>query len=138
MDLDTNRSGALGEAKVIAKLIEKGFSVFTQFSGKEEFDIVACKEKKLYRIQVKCVKESQENGTFAVTLTSVYKLATGNVLRRFDKSKCDILAIYIRELDKVCFIKVEDIQGGTGIILRKELNQYTRAKGRHYWIIDDL
>lgn len=51
--MNSTKLSIIGEAKVLERLVFYGFDVFTQFSGKEPFDLVAHKFGKLYRISVK-------------------------------------------------------------------------------------
>jgi len=51
--MDVREKGNITEAKVVSKLTELGFSVFTPFSDGEKIDLVVEKEGNLYPLQVK-------------------------------------------------------------------------------------
>jgi len=133
MDART-RLGNLAEAKVITKLVESGFDVFVQFSGKAPFDLVAGRDGHLYRVQVKGTASQTPYGTYRVLLKSVRSNRTRNVIHHFDPSLCDILAIYIEPLDKVCFLRSSEVASRAQLNLR----QQQRREDREAWVITDL
>lgn len=90
-----NLTGALGEAKAIAYMIENGYSIFTQFSGHEPFDFVAYKTNNsplLLRVSVKSTSIKTPNA-YVVTIKQ------NNI--PFDASSCDLLLVYLVELDEI-------------------------------------
>ncbi len=133
MDFRT-RLGSLAEAKVIAKLIENSFDVFIQFSGKAPFDIVAYRDGQMLRVQVKGTSSRTRYGVFQVLLKAVRPNRTGNVIHYFDSSQCDVLAVYIEPLDKVCFLHATEISAKAQLNLREE----RRSQDRVSWVISEL
>lgn len=109
MDSKT-KQGSIGEAKVICKLLEEGYSVFTQFSGKASFDMIAEKDGELKRIEVKSTRtKSKSKNYWSVQLKKVRPNRSQNKIVRFDKNQCDILAVYIEPEDKVVLINSDTI-----------------------------
>jgi len=133
MDLRT-QLGSLAEAKVIAKLIEHGFHVFVQFSGKGPFDLVVYKDERLLRVQVKGTSCRTLHGAFPVLIKSVRSYRTGNVVHKFDPSQCDVLAVYVAPLDKVAFLQADEIVSRGQLNLRESLRQ----EQRKCWVIREL
>lgn len=111
--------GAIGEAKVIAKLTEDKFHVFTQVTGKAPFDLVACKDSKIYRVSVKTIEKKNKDGSYTVQLKSVRSNRTENRIINFDNTSCDILAVYIVETDEVIFKQASDIKAKSGLVIKR-------------------
>jgi PD-(D/E)XK endonuclease len=128
------RLGSLAEAKVIAKLVENKFDVFIQFSGKASFDLVAYRDGQLYKIQVKGTSSKTRYGVYQVQLKAVRANRTGNTIHYFDTSQCDVLAIYVEPLDKVCFLRTEEIRARGQLNLREQ----PRLQERAAWVIAEL
>lgn len=112
--------GAIGEAKVIAKLTEDKFHVFTQVTGKAPFDLVAVKDKMVYRISVKTIEKKNRDGSYSVQLKSVRSNRTENKIINFDNTSCDILAVYIVELDEVIFRDANTITAKTALVIKRK------------------
>lgn len=112
--------GAIGEAKVIAKLTEKKFHVFSQVTGKAPFDLIACNENKVYRISVKTIEKQNKNGSYTVQLKSVRSNRTENKIVNFDNSSCDILAVYIVETDEVILLDASSITAKSGLVVKRK------------------
>ena len=126
--------GALVEAKVISKLIEGKFDVFPQLSGKAPFDLVAHRDGYLLRVQVKGTSSRTRYGSYQVQLKSVRSNRTRNRITHFDPSQYDILAIYIGPLDKVCFLRSDEV----GDIGQLNLREEPRPPERRCWVIGQL
>lgn len=94
VDLGTQRTG-ISETAVMLDLINRGYDVFVQTTGKSSFDLVAHRNSTLFRVQVKSCWEPEENGSYRVMLRSVRVNATKNKTKKFDPNSCDILAIYL-------------------------------------------
>jgi len=133
MDFHT-RLGNLAEAKVIAKLVENDFDVFIQSSGKAPFDLVAYREGHLLRVQVKGTSSRTRYGVYQVQLRAVRSNRTANTIQYFDPSQCDVLAIYIEPLDKVCFLWADEVEARRQLNLREQ----PRQQNRKCWVIAEL
>jgi PD-(D/E)XK endonuclease len=117
--------GSLGESKVAAELSRYRFHVFTQTTGKAPFDLVAYKDGRLYRVNVKTTQRLSKWGSWELKIASVRSNRTGNRIVPFDFTSCDVLAVYIEPLDKVCFLHSSEVAGKNYITLRdKTVHQY--------------
>ncbi len=76
--------GSISEMIVAINLLEKGFEVFTSFDHTSSCDLIALKNKKLYRIQVKTGHFNKSGVTWAKG-------------KNHKKENYDILAVVIRE-----------------------------------------
>ena len=133
MDART-RLGSLAEAQVIAKLVENGFDVFIQFSGKAPFDLVAHRQGHILRVQVKGTASKSRYGTYQVQLKAVRANRIQNTLHCFDPSQCDVLAVYIEPLNTVCFLRAEEVRARNQLNLREQ----QRIQDRKCWVISEL
>lgn len=86
---------SVSETGVVADLTQKEFEVFTQVSGKSSFDLVAYKNGKIYRIQVKSCRKIDKKGRSKVQLKSVRHNKKENKIIPFDPTSCDLLAVYL-------------------------------------------
>jgi hypothetical protein len=125
--------GGLAEAKVLSKLVEGQFDVFVQFSGKAPFDLVAYKDGQLLRVNVKGTA-TKLRGAYPLRLREIRPNRTRNVIRHFDPKRCDVLAIYVAPLDKVCFLRSEEVAAKAQLNLRVEPSLYSANS----WMIADL
>jgi len=105
-----NNLGILGESRVISELIKCKYEVFTQFSGKAPFDMVAYKDSTLYRVEVKSTRTRTKYDTgWEVQLKRSRPNRSSNIIHKFDNTSCDILAIYIEPLDEVLLIQSVEV-----------------------------
>lgn len=127
--------GSTGESKVLYELTKANFYVFTPFRGDSPIDLIALKDNKIWRIQVKSTISKQSSG-YSVSLRNCSIRRKGMVKKLFNPKSCDILAVYIEPIDTICFIRASDIENRNMIHLREDLpkrnNQY-----RH-WLISDF
>lgn len=128
--------GNLAEAKVIAALIEQGFDVFRSLSGKASVDLIALKDGQMLRVEVKGTAQETVRGAHVIRIASTRSNRTRNLVRPFDASSSDILAVYIRALDTVCFISSALLHGRSYVNLREHPNR--TSNGLISWLVDDL
>ena len=114
--------GSLGEAKVISKLTEEKFHIFSQITGKAPFDLIAVKENLLFRVSVKSVEKSDKYNNYVVQLKSVRSNRHTNKIINFDNTSCDLLCVYIVDLDKVVILDAKQITAKSALSLGKKEN----------------
>ena len=114
--------GSLGEAKVISKLTEEKFHIFSQITGKAPFDLIAVKENLLFRVSVKSVEKSDKYNNYVVQLKSVRSNRHTNKIINFDNTSCDLLCVYIVDLDKVVILDAKQITAKSALSLGKREN----------------
>lgn len=131
---DRTYLGSLAEAKVIATLTEQKWFVFNQTSGKAPFDVVAYRDGILKRISIKGTSNKDEYDSYLVQIGRVRSNKTSNTVHKFDSNECDVVAIYIKPLDKVCFISAQDITSGRAISLREVASTSSNKPSR---VIDE-
>lgn len=134
--MNTCEKGVLGEAKTIARLAELGWSVFTPLSGHAPFDLIGVSpEGNLYRISVKSCFVRTKYGSYDVTIAQVQPTSKGWKQSGFNVSSCDILACYLGDIDKVCFINAKDISSKNKIALRETASKMATNGSR---VIEDF
>lgn len=122
---DKTFAGSLAETKVMMRLTEFKYHVFNQISGKAPFDLVAYKDGMLYRISVKSNGGYGNKSSYYVQLRRIRSNKTKNVIHMYDNSSCDYVAVYLSEVDKVCFFKSDDIKSKNILNIRKdEIDNY--------------
>jgi hypothetical protein len=87
---------------VIARLIEADFDVFVQFSGKSPFDVIAHKDGRLFKVQVKGTSSLTKYGSYRVLIASIRSNKTVNRIGHFEPSLCDVLAVYVENSSLYC------------------------------------
>lgn len=137
--MNTCDKGVLGEAKVIARLVELEYGVFLPLSGHAPFDIIAVSKHNNQPIRVSCKAcyNANKNGSFEFSLRQITPNAKGCNIKLFDSSVCDLIACYIAQLDKVCFVNVKEIES-TSTIAFREVNSKFANTGKSRVISDYL
>jgi hypothetical protein len=110
--MNTNVKGTIGIAHIIVDLTEKGYEIFTPLSEHSTVDLIAIKDNKIDRIQVK-YREPYRNKVEVPMHTVV------NGKRHFyNKSDLDLFAVYcpqwgikyVEPRDSAYFLKEEDFR----------------------------
>lgn len=103
--MDTNYKGNLGEAKVLAYFIEEGYEIYTSFGTASSNDMIVIKDNIVSRVSVKSTTMKTESGTWNVRL----RQRRAGKDYPFDKTKTDIIAIYIIPENRIVILKSKDI-----------------------------
>lgn len=112
MDNKTN-AHILGETLAKLYFEVKGYFVYTNSSGKAEFDMVISKDGLVYTVEVKtvsCIKISAKGEYFDIQLKSVRSNTTENIIYNFDNSFIDYLAVVDILTHKVIVISAAEIK----------------------------
>jgi hypothetical protein len=104
MKLHSKQLGTLGETKVIADLIAKGYEVFKEVGDNSKTDIIALdNDYNPWKIQVKCY--SIKDGVVSLSRT---KSGPGYSFS-YERKHADIYAVYIHEIDFICYISAPEL-----------------------------
>jgi len=106
----TNKTGTIGDLSAMQAFISAGFSIYIPLSGKEECDFIACKGLSLLRVQVKSTSVKDRNGSYTVQLKRIRNNSSVRKIHKFDALSCDILAVYIQPIDRLCFLHSSEIK----------------------------
>jgi hypothetical protein len=113
--------GRIGEAKVSAHFAALGYEVFVPVFCQPTSDMIVCKDGALQRVQVKFCSAIGHSGAYYVSLKSVRCGAGKPAVHKFDSTKCDILAVYLCQDDKVVLLDPSPLHGRTTVALRLRL-----------------
>lgn len=122
----TKNKGDHGVLKAQLAIYEQGYSVLTSVSEHEPFDLVAYKEGKFTRVQVKY--RAAVNGKVQLKLETTWADKNGTHTVGYDRSEIDVVCIYCPDSDKCYFVTVADCDSGT-ICLRLEQPKNNQVKG---------
>lgn len=96
----TKDKGDLAVVKVIADLVEKDWNVSLPMSEHLKYDLIAEKDGRMLRVQVKFRAENKKNsGTISIPNGTVWADKNGNHTRRYQSDDFDFFAIFIPELN---------------------------------------
>lgn len=116
------RLGSAGELAIASELMLRGWGVYNQMipDNSDPFDIIATKNSKLVRIQVKTTGQLQRNGRMPKYVISCRKRSVGGHVP-LTKKDCDFVVAYIYDRGWVLVVPVDCLGGLTfGIFLRKD------------------
>lgn len=120
---NTKDIGDTSESKVLARLIELGYEVWTPFGENTRADLIAEEPNgTLHKIQVKTGRTKQNGRVIEAHLESSYRDASGTSRRKYSEDEIDAFAIYCSEVDCCYWIDFEDAPS-RGIKLRIEAKQ---------------
>jgi Holliday junction resolvase-like predicted endonuclease len=103
--------GSLGKAKVICRLVEENYDVFMELDGKSPFDLIVHKNDILQRVEIKATEtRTKANTGWTIQIKKVRPNKTANIITNFSPKQCELLAIYIKPLDKVILIASQDVK----------------------------
>jgi hypothetical protein len=120
MDSKTYASN-VSEAKVAADLAQKGFHIFAQTSGKAPFDLVIVNDTNptiLKRVQVKACYQPIKSGSYVIQLRTIHTSMSKNTIVKFDATRCDVLAIYLIDVDRVFYLDPVPLHGTSTISVK--------------------
>ncbi len=123
---------ALSQARVTSELARQRFDIFAELVGKSPFDLIAHRDGILYRVSVEStMSQKRDRGSWEVLLKRVRSNKTQNHIHKFDPDSCDILCVYIEQIDKVCFFDPKAIRSSNSITIREE----PTPMAKHAWIV---
>lgn len=109
---EVHKQGLIGQVEVMKRLIQKDYEVFLPAHAHCAFDLVSYKNGLFSRISVKTT--SRRNGkSWQVGISQ--KGMNNKNHKHFDKTKSDVLAVYIPKENRVKFLKTANIKNKTSI-----------------------
>ena len=102
--MDRKTKGRLAEAKVIAYLIELGYEVYLPFSNNSKYDVLTVNEGKVKRVSIKYTSVKKPSGSWIVEMRQIYRGNGVINIDKFDKTQCDLVAVYLGPIDKVVIV----------------------------------
>lgn len=99
----TKDKGDLGTAKAHADLVSQGFVVLFPATEHAAFDLVAYRDSRFHRVQVKY--RSARLGGISVQFRSVWADRHGTQMKPSDKEEVDVLCVYCPETDQCYYVR---------------------------------
>lgn len=122
MDTKT-KIGNLGELRVAYELTKLDYEVYTGFGGKTSCDLLVVKDGIVEKVQIKSTSYKNRYGSWYVMVQTVRSNKNLNVVKPYDKSLYDILAVYIEPEDRVIIYRSADVMVTSGLTI-KPLGEY--------------
>ena len=113
------RKGALGELKVIADLLEKGYDVYAPVVDDNGIDFIVSNGINIRSVQV---KSHDNRGP---------KYATSVEVNTRKCQKADVVAVPIKIMDCVCYVNSNIVKRSINIAFAESLS--VRRKHRHWY-----
>ena len=122
----TKTKGDLAVLKTQLDLFEKGFLILIPQTEHAPFDLVAYKENKFLRIQVKH-RHSTAKGTIEVKFKNSYSTKNGVQDVEVDKTHIDFYCVYCPETDQCYYFNPSDFRKSVTIRLRETKNNQNQG-----------
>ncbi len=112
--------------QVASRLLEFGYGVFKDITGAHDVDLIAYKNGKFTRIQVKT--RTSKNGAVNFPRYSGGR----EIKRQVQGDEFDVMAMYVRDRNLVLFMPVAElVQKAQGVVVRVEAARNNQS-GRWY------
>lgn len=123
--VDTVVKGEIAQTNVILDLLNKGYEIYTPYGDHAPFDIVAYRDNRFIRIQVKHIKKY--NGTIRILFRNVHCNTKGYKHKSVDVSQVDYYAIYCPDTAAIYYIDPK--KHNTGVWLRVDPPKNNQVEG---------
>jgi hypothetical protein len=122
----TKNKGDLGVLKAQLDLFEQGFTICVRQTEHAPFDLVAYKQSKFRRVQVK-YRALARNGALEVKFSTCWTDRRGTHTAPIDKGEIDIFCVYCPDTDECYYL--EPGKYGSNVSLRVKTPKNGQAKG---------
>ena len=121
----TKEKGDLGVLKAQVDLFEQGFNILLPLTEHSPFDLVAYKDGKFRRVQVK-YRALDKTGALMVKFTTSWADRRGTHSSPVDKNEVDVYCIYCPETDQCYYLDPKKF--GSNASLRVKTPKNCQAK----------
>jgi hypothetical protein len=121
----TKTKGDLGVLKAQVDLFEQGFTICLPQTEHSPFDLVAYKDGKFRRVQVK-YRALDETGALMVKFTTCWADRQGTHTSPIDKNEVDLYCVYCPETDQCYYLDPKKF--GSNVSLRVETPKNSQVK----------
>tara|TARA_R100001443_G_scaffold110913_1_gene123262 strand:- start:54838 stop:55245 length:408 start_codon:yes stop_codon:yes gene_type:complete len=115
--MHSSNKGYLAEYRAKLALVELGYYIFEDTSGKSPVDFIALKEDELLLVQVKFSSQVSPSGNLVVELKSTRSNRTGNTIKSFDNKAQSVLAVYDLPKNKLHLLDASRITAKSALTL---------------------
>jgi hypothetical protein len=129
--MGTKRKGNIGEAKVIADLLEQGIEVALPFGDSLPFDLIAVGPSlQLWKVQVKFARAYR--GVIRVKNWRQSENTQHRYERIYTSAQVDVFAVYCPDTDSVYYVSQEEIGAKAAFYLRVVPTKNQQRSGVHW------
>ena len=129
--MSTKRKGNIGEAKVIADLLEQSIEVALPFGDNLPFDLIAVdSDQRLWKVQVKYA--SAHRGVIRVKNWRQSENTRRRYERIYTSAQVDVFAIYCPDTDLVYYVSQQEIGQKAAFHLRITPARNQQRVGVHW------
>jgi hypothetical protein len=121
----TKEKGDLGVLKAQLDLFEQGFLILNPVTEHAPFDLVAYKDLRFQRVQVK-YKSVDKTGSITVHFRSCWADKNGTHMRQTDKDEIDLYCIYCPDTDECYYLDPKNYN--RSVTLRVEMPRNNQTK----------
>lgn len=125
--IDVNYVKMLGETAVLHDLTKRQYIVYKSINDTNGVDFIV-DTGKLLKVQVKAISTPNKYGAYAVKLIKIRTNRTQNRVVPYKKGEIDIMAIYLVDINKICYFKFDDICNIQEISLRESSSKFANVK----------
>lgn len=122
--MHSKEKGNIGEMAIAKDLMVKGYHVFTELGDISKIDLIAEKQGKLLRVQVKCLAAKDSK-------VKVDRRKSGpNYKYQYTEEDFDWLAVYVYNKDIILYIPVKELSSvNHQITVRIDSSKNNQTKG---------
>ncbi len=121
----TKQKGDLGVLKAQVDLFEQGFTILAPLTEHAPFDLVAYKDGKFQRVQVK-YRKLDKFGKLDVKFSTCWTDKRGTHTVPVDKDEVDLYCVYCPETDECYYLNPREY--GSNVTLRVETPKNSQLK----------
>jgi hypothetical protein len=122
----TKEKGDLGVLKAQLDLFEQGFTILNPMTEHAPFDLVAYRDRRFKRIQVK-YKAVDRTGALTVHFRSSWTDKNGTHMREVDKEEIDLYCIYCPDTDACYYLDPKDFNRSVTLRVETPKNNQSRS-----------
>ena len=113
--------GGVGLVSIAKHFVLDGYEVFTPLTDNTSCDLVVIKDGMTQRVECKSTQaESVNKKSWLVSIRQIRPNRTTNIIKHFDKTKSDLLAIYIIPEDRVVILRSSGVTVRSGLTIPKQ------------------
>lgn len=128
MALHAKTKGSAGEMAVAKDLMLKGYGVFYELGDNSKIDLIAEKESRLIKIQVKAY--TSVNGEYV----DIRGTKSGpNYRFKYSTNDIEIFAIYVLDLDIILYVSSNFLNSQSMITIRLKESKNAQTKKVHHF-----
>ncbi len=122
----TKSKGDLGVLKAQLDLYEQGYLLLNPVTEHAPFDLVAYKDEKFVRVQVK-FKSLDKTGAITVHFRSCWADKHGTHMSDIDKGQVDLFCIYCPDTDDCYYLDPKDFNKSVTLRVRAPKNNQSKS-----------